>query len=53
MVRVGFPILDRYAHQYVPLLGYQGALYLLRDMLNAVMDRQDRDCDDKDLEFVM
>jgi nitrogenase molybdenum-iron protein beta chain len=53
LVRVGFPVLDRYAHQYVPLVGYQGALYLLRDMLNAVMDRQDRDCDDKDLEFVM
>ncbi|MDR2108717.1 MAG: hypothetical protein LBP28_04580 [Coriobacteriales bacterium] len=53
LVRVGFPILDRYVHPYLPLVGYEGAMRLLRDMADALMDRLDRDCDDKDLEFVM
>jgi nitrogenase molybdenum-iron protein beta chain len=53
LVRAGFPILDRYVHPYIPLVGYKGALHLLKDMVDAIMDRQDRDCDDKDLELVM
>jgi nitrogenase molybdenum-iron protein beta chain len=53
LVRVGFPILDRYAHAYFPLVGYQGALQVLKGILDTLMDRQDRDCADEDLEFVM
>ncbi|MDR3115733.1 MAG: nitrogenase molybdenum-iron protein subunit beta [Treponema sp.] len=52
-VRVGFPILDRYAHSYFPLLGYRGALRLFEKITEALMDRQDRDAADEDLELVM
>ena len=53
LVRVGFPILDRYLHAYFPLVGYLGAMQLLRSICDAIMERQDRDCADADLEFVM
>lgn len=53
LVRVGFPIIDRYIHSYMPIVGYKGAIRLLELMLNALMDRQDRDCNDEDLEMVM
>lgn len=52
-VRAGFPILDRYAHTYFPLVGYRGALRLFEQIAAAIMDRQDRDCADEDLEVVM
>lgn len=52
-VRVGFPIIDRYIHSYMPIVGYKGAMRLLELMLNALMDRQDRDCNEEDLEMVM
>ncbi|MDR1714002.1 MAG: hypothetical protein LBR39_07635 [Coriobacteriales bacterium] len=53
LVRAGFPIIDRYVHPYQPIVGYRGALRLLEAMSNAILDRQDRDCNDEDLEFVM
>jgi len=53
LVRAGFPILDRYVHSYMPLLGYRGAMRLVEMILNALMDRRDRDCADEDLELVM
>jgi nitrogenase molybdenum-iron protein beta chain len=53
IVRAGFPILDRYVHSYMPLVGYRGAIRLVELILNALMDRQDRDCADEDLEMVM
>lgn len=52
-VRIGFPIIDRYIHSYMPIVGYKGAMRILELMLNALMDRQDRDCNDEDLEMVM
>lgn len=52
-VRAGFPIMDRYVHSYMPLVGYRGAMRLAELMGNALMDRQDRDAEDKDLEMVM
>lgn len=52
-VRVGFPVLDRYVLSVLPMLGYGGAMLLVEKILNALMDRQDRDCEDKDLEVVM
>jgi nitrogenase molybdenum-iron protein beta chain len=52
-VRVGFPILDRYAHSYFPIIGYAGALRLVEKITSAIMDRQDRDSADEDLEVVM
>ena len=53
LVRAGFPILDRYVHSYMPLVGYRGAMRLVEMILNALMDRKDRDCADEDLELVM
>lgn len=52
-VRAGFPVLDRYVHSVLPMVGYGGAMLLVEKILNALMDRQDRDCEDKDLEVVM
>jgi nitrogenase molybdenum-iron protein beta chain len=52
-VRVGFPVVDRYVHPYMPIVGYKGSMRLLEMILNALMDRQDRDCADEDLELVM
>jgi nitrogenase molybdenum-iron protein beta chain len=53
LVRAGFPVLDRYGHAYLPLLGYRGGIHLAEKIAGALMDRQDRDCADEDLEVVM
>ncbi|MDR1777367.1 MAG: nitrogenase molybdenum-iron protein subunit beta [Desulfovibrio sp.] len=53
MVRAGFPVLDRYGHSYMPIVGYQGAMRLAELVANALMDRQDRDCADEDMDVVM
>jgi nitrogenase molybdenum-iron protein beta chain len=53
LVRAGFPILDRYVHSYLPLVGYSGAIRMTEQITNALMDRQDRDAADEDLETVM
>lgn len=52
-VRVGFPIIDRYVHSYMPIVGYKGAMRLVELIANALMDRQDRDCAEEDFEIVM
>lgn len=52
-VRAGFPIIDRYIHSYMPLVGYKGAMRLAELITNAIMDRQDRDCAEEDFEMVM
>ena len=52
-VRAGFPILDRYIHSYMPLVGYRGAARLLELMLIALMDRVDRDANEEDFEMIM
>ncbi len=53
LVRMGFPIIDRYIHSYQPLVGYRGAIRMAELIANALMDDQDRHCDEKDLEIVM
>jgi nitrogenase molybdenum-iron protein beta chain len=52
-VRAGFPILDRYAHSYFPITGYKGALRLVEQITNALLDHHDRNCPDEDLDVVM
>jgi nitrogenase molybdenum-iron protein beta chain len=52
-VRHGFPILDRVGHSYFPTVGYSGGMRLLEKILNALMDRQDRDASSKNFELVM
>jgi nitrogenase molybdenum-iron protein beta chain len=53
LIRIGFPIYDRVGHQYFPVVGYRGAMRLMEKILNAVMDRQDRDAPEESFELVM
>ncbi len=53
LVRVGFPVLDRSVHSYLPIVGYKGAMRLIEMISNALLDRQDRDAADEDLELIM
>ena len=52
-VRLGFPIMDRVGHSYFPTVGYTGAMHLLTNILNALLDKQDRDCPEEKFELVM
>lgn len=53
LVRVGFPILDRGVHSYIPIVGYKGAMRLIEMISNTLLDRQDRDAKDEDFELLM
>jgi nitrogenase molybdenum-iron protein beta chain len=53
LIRTGFPIYDRVGHQYFPLVGYKGGLRLLEKILDALLDRQDRDAAEESFELVM
>ncbi len=52
-VRAGFPIIDRYIHSYMPLVGYKGGMRFAELVTNALLDRRDRDCEEEDFEMVM
>ncbi|WP_373498788.1 nitrogenase molybdenum-iron protein subunit beta [Desulfococcus sp.] len=52
-VRYGFPIFDRVGHSYFPTVGYRGGMRLLEKILDAILDRKDRDSDDITTELVM
>ncbi len=51
-VRFGFPIMDRAAHRFYPTLGYMGAVNLINQMLNAFLDKKDRECAEEWFELV-
>jgi len=53
LVRFGFPILDRIGHTYFPTVGYRGGMRLLEKILDAILDRQDRDAPEESFELVM
>lgn len=53
LVRAGFPILDRSVHTYLPIVGYRGTMRMIEKVADALLSRQDRDAEDKDLELVM
>jgi nitrogenase molybdenum-iron protein beta chain len=53
LVRHGFPILDRVGHSYFPTVGYKGGMRLLEMILNAIMERKDRDSSEIEFELVM
>jgi nitrogenase molybdenum-iron protein beta chain len=53
LIRIGFPIYDRVGHSYFPLVGYRGSLRLLEMVLNAILDRKDRDSPEESFELVM
>jgi nitrogenase molybdenum-iron protein beta chain len=52
-VRVGFPILDRVGHSYFPAVGYTGGMHLLTNILNAILDKEDRECREEKVELTM
>jgi nitrogenase molybdenum-iron protein beta chain len=52
-VRSGFPVLDRYGHPLVPITCYKGAIRLVEQIANALMDRIDRDVADEDFDVIM
>jgi nitrogenase molybdenum-iron protein beta chain len=53
LIRFGFPILDRVGHSYFPTVGYRGGMRLLEKILNALLDRKDRDAPEESFELVM
>ena len=48
----GFPILDRTAHRFFPTVGYVGAINLINQMTNAILDKKDRECGEEWFELV-
>ncbi len=52
-VRFGFPILDRMGHSYLPGVGYMGGLRVLLQILDAFLQRKDRDAPEESFELVM
>jgi nitrogenase molybdenum-iron protein beta chain len=52
-IRFGFPILDRMGHSYFPTVGYKGAMRLMEKILDALLDRKDRDSSEIEFELVM
>jgi nitrogenase molybdenum-iron protein beta chain len=53
LIRCGFPILDRIGHQYFPLIGYRGAMRFVEKLLDAILDRKDRDAPEESFELVL
>lgn len=53
LIRIGFPVLDRSVHSYLPIVGYKGAMRIVEMVSNALLDRADRDAADEDFELVM
>jgi nitrogenase molybdenum-iron protein beta chain len=41
LIRIGFPIFDRHHLHRMTTLGYEGAMYLLTTLVNAVLERLD------------
>jgi nitrogenase molybdenum-iron protein beta chain len=52
LVRFGFPVLDRMSHRLFPTVGYTGALHLLDKMIEAMLDKKDRECPEEWFELV-
>jgi nitrogenase molybdenum-iron protein beta chain len=51
-VRFGFPILDRMGHRLFPTVGYSGAMRLLDKIIDALLDKKDRECPEEYFELV-
>jgi len=52
-VRFGFPIADRFGHNYFAKTGYTGAANLLIQILDAFLDHKDSTCMEEKFEFQM
>lgn len=53
LVRHGFPIYDRMGHSYFSTMGYRGGMRIMEKILDAILDRKDRDASDITMELVM
>jgi nitrogenase molybdenum-iron protein beta chain len=51
-IRFGFPIIDRLGHSYFPNVGYEGGMRLLEKILNAILDRKDRNAKEENFELM-
>jgi len=52
-VRIGFPILDRAAHTYFPVVGYKGALRIIEMISHALLSQKEKKDSDEDFELVL
>ncbi|MDR3632226.1 MAG: nitrogenase molybdenum-iron protein subunit beta [Isosphaeraceae bacterium] len=43
LIRIGFPIFDRHHLHRDTTLGYEGAMYILKTLVNTILDRLDQD----------
>ncbi|MDD3416240.1 MAG: nitrogenase component 1 [Lachnospiraceae bacterium] len=53
LVRMGFPVLDRYGNTIQATVGYAGAIRYVEKITSVLMDRIDTDAADEDFEIVM
>ena len=53
LVRAGFPVLDRYGHGSLPIVGYRGAFQLATKIADTLMEEFDRNCADEDMDLIM
>jgi len=43
LIRIGFPIFDRHHLHRMTTLGYEGAIYMLTTLVNAVLEQLDKE----------
>jgi len=43
LIRIGFPIFDRHHMHRDTTLGYEGAIYMLKTLVNAILERLDEE----------
>lgn len=53
MVRMGFPVMDRYGNTIQATVGYSGAIRYIEKITDVLMQKQDEDSSDEDFEIVM
>ncbi len=53
IVRMGFPVLDRYGNTIQASVGYAGAIRYVEKIVNALMDKVDAEAKDEDFDVVM
>jgi len=51
LIRLTFPIFDRHHHHRFPTLGYQGGLRVLVTLLDAVLDKVDRETEETGISY--
>ncbi|MFV0466254.1 MAG: nitrogenase component 1 [Lachnospiraceae bacterium] len=52
MVRMGFPVLDRYGNTIQPSVGYAGGIRYVEKIVDKLMDRLDEESSDEDFDVV-